>query len=128
MKKREIYISTINEKEKTPFFHNIIPVVFNVIFSKRLHQSALYLFTLKNAYVSPYGIVFKNGKVINQSIYKSDNSKIWTNFLSFLNKIVKNKVRVIEGDCLVISHSWYQNYYHWLIEITPRLFLMKDDK
>lgn len=127
MKKKEIYNSSVNEKEKKPYFHNILPDILNTILKKRQQQSALYLFTIANAYVSPYGVVFKNGKVISQSIYKSSNYKIWNNLLSFWNKRIKNKVRVIQGDCLVICHSWYQNYYHWLIEITPRLFLMKDD-
>ena len=127
MKIDEIYPATINEKEKPPFFHNILPEVIQALSEKKTEQAPLYLFTLNNAYVSPYGAVFKNGKVISQSVYKSSGLKNWRNFLSFCNKIIRNKVKKIEGNCIVINHSWYQNYYHWMIEIVPRLFLIKDN-
>jgi len=126
MKKKEIYPATINPKEKTPFFHNISHEVIQAISAKNTEQAPLYLFTLNNAYVSPFGAVFKNGRVLRESIYQVSNEKIVHNFLSFCKKILQNKVRKIDGDCIVICHSWYQSYYHWTIDIMPRLFLLKD--
>jgi capsular polysaccharide biosynthesis protein len=127
MKIKEIQPATVNESEKIPFFHNILPEILQSITLKKTEQLPLFLYNLNNAYVSPYGVVFKAGRVIKASIYKNSNVKIWDNFLSFFAKIIKKKVKNIEGDCVVINHSWYQNYYHWMIEITPRLFLIKDD-
>jgi capsular polysaccharide biosynthesis protein len=46
--------------------------------------------------------------------------------LSFYKKILFNKVRKVQGNCVVVHHSYYQNYYHFLLEILPRLFLVKD--
>ncbi|MCW3083760.1 MAG: hypothetical protein JWP12_1126 [Bacteroidetes bacterium] len=127
MEKKKIYPASVNTPEKEPFFHNIDPVVFKAVFSKKKEQPALYLYSLNNAYASPYGSVFKNGRVIRESIYQSAAANIRSNFFSFWNKIIRNKVRPISGDCVVVSHSWFQNYYHWMTEIVPRLFLMQEE-
>ncbi len=127
MEKTEIYPATINQTDSNSFFHNILPPVLKLISQKETKQACIYKYSLTNAYVSPYGSVFKNGKVIKESIYKYSNKKKREIFFSFCKKILKNKVRKIDGDCMLIHHSWYQNYYHWMIEIMPRLFLMKDE-
>jgi capsular polysaccharide biosynthesis protein len=126
-KKVEIYPCTTNQSDTSPFFSNILPPVSKLISLKDKNQSPVFLFSLCNAYVSPYGVVFKNGMVIKESVYNSSIKKNWTHFISFCKKITQNKVKKINGDCIVITHSWYDNYYHWMIEIVPRLFLMKDE-
>ena len=87
--------------------------------------NASYLIEIKNAYVSPFGVVFKNGFVVKESVYSmfKPNKQL----LSFYKKIVLNKVRHISGDCVVAHHAYYQNYYHFLLEIMPRLFVIKND-
>lgn len=127
MKKVEIYPATINKTCPNPVFSNIPAPVLKLISLKDKEQPPVFLFSLSNAYVSPYGPVFKNGKVFKESVYKSSTKKRWNIFLSCYKKILKNKVRKIEGDCVVICHSWYHSYGHWLTEIIPRLFLVKEE-
>ncbi len=83
-----------------------------------------YLMEIKNAYVSPFGVVFKNGLVVKESVYSMFKPKSFN--LSFYKKILLNKVVKIKGNCVVAHHSYYQNYYHFLLEILPRLFVLKD--
>ncbi|MES2566583.1 MAG: glycosyltransferase family 61 protein [Bacteroidota bacterium] len=125
-KKIEIYPSTVNPADASPFFSNIPTPISRLISWKEKKQAPAFLFSLSNAYVSPYGVVFKNGKVVKEAVYKYSAKKKWDNLLSFIKKKITNKVIKIDGDCILIHHSWYQNYYHWMIEIMPRLFLMKD--
>lgn len=127
IKKTEIYPATINDPEKVPFFNTISDPIFKHISKKSPFQPSLFSFNLSNAYVSPFGVVFKNGKIIRESLSIYSKEVFWNTLFSFYKKILKNKVRKIEGDCIVISHSWYDNYYHWLIEIMPRLFLLKNE-
>lgn len=83
-----------------------------------------YLIEIKNAYVSPFGVVFKNGFVVKESVYSMFKPNSFN--LSFYKKILLNKVVKIKGNCVVAHHSYYQNYYHFLLEILPRLFVIKN--
>ena len=85
---------------------------------------AVYLLNIKSAYVSPFGIVYKNGMVVNESVYSM--FKPSTFYLSFYKKLFLNKVKKIDGDCAIGHNSYFQNYYHWLLEAMPRLFLLKE--
>ncbi|MFN8295942.1 MAG: glycosyltransferase 61 family protein [Chitinophagales bacterium] len=87
--------------------------------------NASYLLEIKDAYISPFGVVFKNGFVVKESVYSmfKPNKQL----LSFYKKILLNKVRHISGDCVVAHHAYYQNYYHFLLEIMPRLFVIKNE-
>jgi len=85
---------------------------------------ASYLIEIKNAYISPFGVIFKNGFVVKESVYSMFKPNSFA--LSFFKKIALNKVRKISGNCIVAHHSYYQNYYHFLLEILPRLFVLKE--
>jgi capsular polysaccharide biosynthesis protein len=82
------------------------------------------LLEIKNAYISPFGVVFKNGLVVKDSVYSMFKPNSF--LLSFYKKILLNKVKNVSGNCIVAHHSYYQNYYHFLLEILPRLFVLKD--
>ena len=82
------------------------------------------LIEINNAYISPFGVVFKNGLIIKESVYSMFKPNSF--LLSFFKKIFLNKVKKIKGTCVVAHHSYYQNYYHFLLEILPRLFLVKE--
>ncbi len=84
-----------------------------------------YLIEIKNAYVSPYGVAFKNGRVVKESVYSMFSAN--KQALSFYKKILLNKVRHIDGKCVVAHHAYYQNYFHFLLEIMPRLFVLKEE-
>jgi capsular polysaccharide biosynthesis protein len=89
---------------------------------------ALYKHSLTNAYISPFGLVFKNGWIVKASIHRTFNNNLLRQLPSFYKKIfLTKKIVHVKGNCLVVSHSWYDNYYHWFIEIMPRLFLLKEE-
>ena len=85
---------------------------------------ASYLIEIKNAYISPFGVVFKNGLVVKESVYSMFKPNSF--LLSFYKKILLNRVIKISGNCIVMHHSYYQNYYHFMLEILPRLFVLRD--
>jgi capsular polysaccharide biosynthesis protein len=84
----------------------------------------VYLFNVNNAYVSPFGVVFKNGVVEKESVYFYHHH--WKNALTFYKKILLRKIVKTDKTCSVIHNGWYDNYYHWCMEALPRLFSMKD--
>lgn len=85
---------------------------------------ASYLIELNNAYVSPFGIVYKNGWVVKESVYSM--FKPYKQQLSFFKKILSKKVQYIDGNCLVAHNAYYENYFHWLLEIMPRLYVFRE--
>lgn len=84
----------------------------------------VYLIEIDNAYVSPFGVVYKNGLVVKESVYSMFNPNSY--YLSFYKKLLLNKIIKLEGDAAIAHNSYFQNYYHWLLEAMPRLFLLKD--
>jgi capsular polysaccharide biosynthesis protein len=85
---------------------------------------ASYKIETKNAYVSPFGIVYKNGLVLKESVYSM--FKPHKQQLSFFKKMVFNKVKHIPGDCIVAHNAYYENYFHWLLEIVPRMYVYRE--
>jgi len=107
-----------------------LPINYDEIFNKEqiihTHEEfgPVYLCELKEAYVSPYGVVFKNWKVVKESLY---SMFVKNNFhLSFYKKIFLNKVKKIPGTSVVAHHAFYTNYYHFTSEALPRLYLIRN--
>ena len=86
-------------------------------------QPAIYEYRLTNAYVSPLGLIFKNGSLVKESIF--DMHKRNVNSLTFYKKILFGKVKYINESCIVGHHAWYDNYGHWNSECLPRIFALK---
>lgn len=85
------------------------------------HFPAVNLHTAENAYISPYGVVFCNGRVVNDSVYGMFSpGRQWP---SFIKKLILGKSIRLEEPAWVAHHAYYENYYHWLCEIMPRLYL-----
>ncbi|SMB89508.1 Capsular polysaccharide biosynthesis protein-like [Hymenobacter roseosalivarius DSM 11622] len=83
-----------------------------------------YLYRLKNAYVTPYGVVMSNWRVVKEAIY-SYQEKI--NFYpTFFKKILFNKVRKVPGLSVTATHVWFPNYYHFTTECLPRLYSLRE--
>ena len=105
-----------------------LPVNYDTMYAGKesfIHSKELFppvnIYELENAYVSPYGVVFKNGKIIKESVYGMfDPKKQWP---SFIKKILLGKTRMLDEPGLVTHHAFYENYYHWLCEIMPRIFV-----
>ena len=129
MLKKEIYPPSLNQPEIPPFFNTLSADILKEILTKSLEQKPLYLYTVSRAYVSPFGVVIKNGFLVRESLspYLVEKTEFYKTQLSFFKKLILRKTHYIHGTCMVITHSWFSNYYHWLIEIIPRLFLLKED-
>lgn len=84
----------------------------------------IYLCEISNSFVSPYGIVMKNGRVVPESVYSMFREN--KNALTFYKKIALGKVRRVGGDCLVAHNAYYDNYYHWTLEALPRLYSIRE--
>jgi len=107
-----------------------LPVNYDEILNRELiihpHEEfgPVYLCKLKKAYVSPYGVVFKNWKVVKESLY---SMFLKNNFnLSFYKKIFLNKVKRVAGTSVVAHHAYFSNYYHFTSEVLPRIYLIRD--
>ena len=98
-------------------------VIFNLA-TNTIKFPDVFLYTLRKAYVSPFGMVFNNGFTVNETIYAAHKSI--RNIFSFYKKMVYGRIKKTDGNCVVINNSWYQNYYHWCTEALPRLFVIKD--
>jgi capsular polysaccharide biosynthesis protein len=83
-----------------------------------------YLCEMRNALVSPYGMVLRNGRVVAESVYSMFTGN--RNALTFYKKIALGKVRRVAGDCLVVHNAYYDNYYHWTLEALPRLYSVRE--
>ena len=122
----------------SPFeVHRKLPVNYNTMAPGKeafIHAAeyfpAVSLQEINNAYVSPYGVVFKNGRVLHDSVYGMFDPK--TQWPTFIKKILTGKTRSFENSLLVAHHAFYENYFHWLCEIMPRIFIslkaLKDEK
>ncbi len=81
----------------------------------------IFEYTVSNVYVSPFGLLFKNGFIIKEALYDGHKATPFT----FYKKFLTSNVRKISETCIVFHHAWYDNYYHWYTECLPRLFILK---
>jgi capsular polysaccharide biosynthesis protein len=84
------------------------------------------LYEVANAFISPYGVVFRNGVAMKES-FLNHKAGILKSSATFYKKIFTGKVRRVKGRCLVIHNVFYDNYYHWTIECLPRLFCVREE-
>ena len=123
MKKRQLFPALNVVRNPPPNFEEMHALKKEFIHFEEIIPP-VYLIEIDNAYVSPFGIIYKNGFVVKESVYSMFNPNSF--YLSFYKKLILNKVVKLEGDCTVAHNSYFQNYYHWLLEAVPRLFLLKD--
>lgn len=123
--KKKLLLDSSSFSRKLPFFEKLTNKEKDQI-TKDSRYDAIYAYSLSNCFVTPYGAVIKNGLVIKESLYRNYTKNVLMQYPSFYKKLFSRKYVKIEGECIVAHHSWYDNYYHWLIEIVPRLFLLKD--
>jgi len=123
MKSIIIYNSTEINRTPPVNYDEMNNLKYNFISFKETIQS-VKLIHLKNVYVSPFGIVYKNINVIKESVYSMYNPRSF--YLSYFKKLFLKKVININDECTIAHNSYFQNYYHWLLEAVPRLFLLKD--
>ncbi|NQT91380.1 MAG: glycosyltransferase family 61 protein [Lentisphaerae bacterium] len=85
---------------------------------------AANLFEFSRVHVSPIGTVFKRGRVIPETV--DYTRKAHRNAPTFYKKILCRKVRRISGTAVVVHNTYFKNFYHWMLEALPRLFLVRD--
>ena len=86
------------------------------------------VFALSNVLVSPGGIVFKNLKVFMPSVMNA-HVKSLLNHTFLLRQFVSTSSLISFTKPVILVHDqWSQNYYHWLVDLLPRLLLLTDDE
>ena len=96
---------------------NYADIKSSELFIKEVYSyPAAYLLSLRNAYVTPYGIVMHKWRVLPASKIVDCHA-----LPSFMKKIVLGRVRHFKHQCLVATNSFYDNYYHFTAESLPRL-------
>ncbi len=85
---------------------------------------------LTNVFILWQGQIFKNGKVITESLstplfLKRYSPKFFITCL--LSSIVKgNFTRLKKHRYLIVHDEWSLNYFHWLTDVLTRLYSVKD--
>lgn len=99
----------------------------NCLFYRRSYEIALLkILQIKNITATYDGICFKNSRIIKESVQAyPDKIRIFEleSQLQFKNKLIKHYSG--NNQYLMIHHPWL-NYYHWLTEAIPRIWLVKD--
>jgi capsular polysaccharide biosynthesis protein len=85
------------------------------------------LFHFENVYMFPSGMTFKKFRVVPESL----PSKDWIPKFSWkylLKKFISQKIKKAEIDKIyILAHDeWSYYYFHWLTDVLPRIFLLKD--
>ena len=87
-------------------------------------NEAIEIHVLGKARVNYYGYVFKNGRVYEHLVSPRHRGTItWKNCLS---NYLKKKIVRINSPVISIAHGWYDNYYHFTLEVLVKVFLLKD--
>lgn len=123
MDKKLIY-NAVSVERKLPANYEVMLPSKTLFIRTNDTMPPVYKIAVKNAYVSPYGIVFKNGKVINESVYSM--FKPYKQYLTFYKKILLNKVKKVSGKVAICHNAYYKNYYHFVADCLPRLYAIKD--
>lgn len=88
-----------------------------------IHE-AISIHILGKARVNYYGYVFQHGRVYEHFVSPRHRGTIrWKNSLS---NYLKKKVVRINSPVISIAHGWYDNYYHFTLEVLVKVFLLKD--
>lgn len=85
---------------------------------------ACHLQEVQGALVAPSGAVFKDGRVLAESLQVSFHGR--PGLGSFYKKRLLGRVKEVPGRCFVVHNPFHLNYYHWITEVMPRLFSVRD--
>ena len=87
-------------------------------------REAIEIHILKKARVNYYGYVFQKGRVYDHFISPRHRGTItWKNCLS---NYLKKKIVRIDSPAISIAHGWYDNYYHFTLEVLVKVFLLRN--
>ena len=87
------------------------------------------LLTLHNVGVSAEGILFQKGKMLPESFAFPANREHWKrrSVLKFyLENYLLRSRRRFEDDGVWVVDDWSTGYFHWLADVLPRLFTVRE--
>lgn len=87
-------------------------------------SEATEIWEVSNALITTFGYVIKNGKVLDFLVSPRHRKSIGFKTV-FANYFLKKKIKV-KGNAISFVHGWYDNYYHFVTECLPKLYVLKD--
>lgn len=87
-------------------------------------QEAISIHILSNARVNYFGYVFYNGKAYEHFISPRHRGTI-TRKTVLASLFLKKKIRV-NHPVISVAHGWYDNYYHFTLEVLIKIFLLSE--
>jgi len=112
-----------------------LPVNFNQddlsLFSQELERVIPQTSLLKryNVGVSAEGILFQRGKMLPESFAFPANREKWKRrsvLKFFLSNHLLRRRRRFERDSVWVIDDWSPGYFHWLADVLPRLFTIRE--
>jgi capsular polysaccharide biosynthesis protein len=87
------------------------------------------LIEIRNVNINNKSIIFKNGKeIVTRELNKysfSNKKKLISRIKFFLDHYIKKKRIVLNTDGILFTDKKAKNYFHWLTEALPRLYLIE---
>jgi capsular polysaccharide biosynthesis protein len=80
-----------------------------------------------NALVTPIKHVFVKGKYVPTGLLTTNDDKklsIAQQIYFYLKFRFFTEVKKVSGPCFLAYDGWSENYYHWMCEVMPRLYMM----
>jgi len=89
------------------------------------NPSPVYQYEFSHAFANPFGVIIDKSRLIRKIIY--DEQIIgWTGEVRLVaSSLIKKKI-YHEGPLLVVGHPVWRNYYHFTLELLPRIFMLKE--
>lgn len=77
---------------------------------------------LKNARVNYYGYVFQKGQVYEYFVSPRHRGTI--SLKNRISNYLTKKVVRVDSPVISVAHGWYDNYYHFTLEVLVKIFLL----
>lgn len=101
------------------------------LFSRELERviPPTRLLKLHNVSVSAEGILFQQGRMLPESFAFPHTRASWKRrsvVKFFVNNYLRRRRRPFSRESIWVTDDWSGGYFHWLADVLPRLFTMKD--
>lgn len=99
------------------------------LISENYEGSNIKEIIITNGLLNSYGVVSNSLFIpFKSTIYPNPKFKKYNYFISAIKSVIFQKYKTIDEPIGLFHHAWFNNYYHWLIEMIPRLFaILKDN-
>ncbi len=84
---------------------------------------------VNSVFVFCNGLIFKKGQVLHESLstplfLKKYSTKFF--YRKFIRSLLKLKVSIRNrGQYIIVHDEWSENYFHWLTDVVPRLYISR---